>query len=278
MNAVVYSMIYYYYMKEMDVSPSSVGDCGSWDMTAVAGALQTASAAVTDGAFAAGRCFQAGSATVEVFPAAGVVRIAAAGARLELFRQDPPQVRPDQIAFERDDCFVSISASGEVVLLIGTATAVVEASHPPAAAAKRSEMPPAVETPVLDHPGASETLSSDGSHAPRAAGDKDPRVALIGRVARQPWIGETPKQRKPIAKFPLAVRCVDEPEKTTYHDIVAFDEKVEQVKPLRKGQSVEVVGYAHPTQRRTKTGELQEGVEIRVAAIRDRSGGQAHPA
>src|SRR5205823_3388519 len=79
------------------------------------------------------------------------------------------------------------------------------------------------------------------------------RVTLCGRVGAVPAFRTTPKGVL-IGKFPLAVR--DEEEQTHWHTILTFNERTRKLQEaqLAKGQAVEVTGYVHEREQRTKTG------------------------
>ena len=77
------------------------------------------------------------------------------------------------------------------------------------------------------------------------------RVTNTGNVGRDPELRTTAKGRK-ILKFPLGVH---EGEKTTWRDVLSFDEKAERVAgQLSKGELVTVVGYKHEREAEVKKG------------------------
>ncbi len=98
-------------------------------------------------------------------------------------------------------------------------------------------------------------------------GEKD-RVTLRGRLGSEPRFRTTTKAGELVASFPLGVH--PDGETTEWHSIVAFGERAKRLqdRPLAKGQLVEVVGYVHEREGRTRTGETKSRRQIYATAIR----------
>lgn len=106
-------------------------------------------------------------------------------------------------------------------------------------------------------------------------GKEAERVTLSGRLGATPTFRETPKGRKKVAQFPLAVRDAAT-DKTTWHTIVAFDARAERLQAavnndeLPKGASVQVIGYRHTREVPTRNGGNKKVTEIYAVAVRAR--------
>ena len=69
------------------------------------------------------------------------------------------------------------------------------------------------------------------------------RLTLSGRVGAAPTLRTTPKGTL-VARFPLGVH--EDSGATTWHTILAFNQRAEQVRTsVKKGDAVEVIGYRH---------------------------------
>jgi single-strand DNA-binding protein len=131
----------------------------------------------------------------------------------------------------------------------------------PSDPAKSAEPTPALEELVSPEIDASLPL-------PDSPQERQSRVTLFGRVGAGPRFRTTPKGRL-VASFPLAVR--ESEEQTTWHTIVAFDKRAEQVREsLAKGQALEVIGYLHQRERQLRDGRTKRIEQIYAVAIRPR--------
>ena len=94
------------------------------------------------------------------------------------------------------------------------------------------------------------------------------RVTLTGNVGRDPELRTTARGRR-VLKFPLGVH---EGEKTSWHDVLFFDEKAEKVaSEIAKGKLVTVIGYKHEREAEVKKGSQtfkKKVVEIYGAMVR----------
>ena len=109
--------------------------------------------------------------------------------------------------------------------------------------------------------------ADDGATVPGAeARHKQPYVELTGRVAALPSFRTTTKNNQLVAQFPLAVHEAHDGEVvTTYHTVVAFGPRAEQVRAsLLLGEEIQVKGYQH--EGTTKAGKPK--VEYYLAALR----------
>jgi len=77
-----------------------------------------------------------------------------------------------------------------------------------------------------------------------------------------------PASKKLVGQFPLAVR-IDE-EHVKWETIIAHGERAEKVRDqlhLKKGQSVEVIGYRHQQKRKDRQGKEKLVDEIYIVAV-----------
>ncbi len=94
------------------------------------------------------------------------------------------------------------------------------------------------------------------------------RVVLRGFVGVAPTFRETPVQKQLVASFPLGVH--PDQDTTQWLRVVAFGELAKRLqdKPLVVGQEVEVVGFPHERERRTREGDTRHEQQLYAAAIR----------
>ena len=84
-----------------------------------------------------------------------------------------------------------------------------------------------------------------GEKAATAESRERERVTLTGRLGQNPRLRTTPKGTL-VAQFPLGVKDETDLTKTTWHQVLAFQKRAEQVRDrLKKGDAVEVIGYRH---------------------------------
>jgi hypothetical protein len=91
------------------------------------------------------------------------------------------------------------------------------------------------------------------------------RVSLSGRVGADPTFRTTPKGTL-VARFSLAVHLQEN--QTQWQQIVAFNQRAERLKEsLKKGQSVQVIGYQHSREAPTRDGGTRTISEIYAVTI-----------
>ena len=128
-----------------------------------------------------------------------------------------------------------------------------------------TEAVPTEDLPVAAAGAPTEAAAEPAPTAPAATDEErtpaQDRVRVNGRLGAAPAFRETPKSKQRVATFPLAER--DDAGQTTWHRVVAFNkpgrplaDKVEQL-GLAKGSAVEVVGYRHEREVRTRTVETR---------------------
>jgi primosomal replication protein N len=100
--------------------------------------------------------------------------------------------------------------------------------------------------PPVDVDGAVAPVVSGPAESPtRSETEARPRVQLAGRLGQNPTLRTTPNGVL-VARFPLGVKDQDDLSKTTWHTVLAFRDRAEQVRDqLKRGDAVEVVGYRH---------------------------------
>ena len=85
------------------------------------------------------------------------------------------------------------------------------------------------------------SASTGGTETPEQPGRE--RLTLAGRVGAAPTVRTTPKGTL-VARFPLGVH--EDSGATTWHTIIAFNQRAEQVRTsVKRGDAVEVIGYRH---------------------------------
>ena len=96
------------------------------------------------------------------------------------------------------------------------------------------------------------------------------RVTLTGRLGQDPRIRTTRKGTL-VAQFPLGVKDEADFNKTTWHTVVAFRQRAEQVRDtLKKGDAVEVIGYRHERQVPHRDGSTRTVQEVYATVIKRR--------
>ena len=109
-----------------------------------------------------------------------------------------------------------------------------------------------------------------GEAAPAPEARERERVHLAGRVGQDPRLKTTPKGTL-VAQFPLGVKAEADIDKTTWHTIIAFQKRAEQVRDsLTKGDPVEVIGYVHERQVPRRDGSSRTIQEIYATVIKPR--------
>jgi hypothetical protein len=248
-----------------------------WDNTLLESAFNTETATIKHVAYGDGYSLHLGeppTTAVAIFPETQTVQVTTDNARVELFRQSPPAVSGEGVVFstELDNqvLHLALTPQGDVLLAI-TPTAPQDAVERPTTAPSDTESinePLQEETALSDDssvsPNHSETVSP--SHQAEDK-EKDKRLALSGRVGKAPHIRTTSNGRV-VATFPLAVHHEDN---TSWHTIVAFDAKaVKLQETLAKGQEVDVIGYLHERESKTKGGKPKLVQEVYAAVVKKR--------
>lgn len=255
-------------------------DGTAWSATGIAAALDTEPQALPDAVAGNGWRFRLGrppGTELELFPAAGVVRVASPDVHVALVRQDPPAVEPAGVIFvrtsERGTSRLVVAPDGAVTLAltpIPPAASDVSAPETPAdvpLSAERPMTPPSTAEPVSGDPGAAET-ASDNHPDQQSTPETQPRLTLRGRLGAAPRFRTTRNDRL-IGRFPLAVH-EPEADATTWHTVVAFGERAArlQTEALRKGELIDVIGYEHERTFTDKAGQERKEVELFAAVIK----------
>ena len=95
-------------------------------------------------------------------------------------------------------------------------------------------------------------------------------MQLAGRLGQNPRTRTTPKGTL-IASFPLGVKDEADLTKTTWHQVLAFRERAQQVRDtLTKGMPVEVIGYVHEREIPRRDGSTRTVQEIYSTVIKPR--------
>ncbi len=106
---------------------------------------------------------------------------------------------------------------------------------------------PADVVPPLPSPVDAGGVAAATAEDPEATADQaeQERLTLLSRLGQDPTI-RTTRNGVLVARFPLGVRDEADPTKTTWHQVLAFRQRAEQVRDtLKKGNAVEVIGYRH---------------------------------
>jgi len=207
-------------------------------------ALGTSPEEAHDVAFGRGQRFAVGDKCLEVYPDALVARLTAPDARLELFRLSPPTISSRGMVFETQarDARLSLTPQGEVTLFLASATPVEQTPE---------EAPPSIRT-----------------QEPTPSREERERVTLVGRVGAVPAFRTTPKGIL-IARFPLAVR--ESENKTTWHTVLAFGARAAKLQEsVKKGDAVEVIGYKHLREAKTREGKGKTVEEVYAVVVKNR--------
>lgn len=281
-------------MKEQEPRPRP------WGVDAISQLLEATPERTGDIAFGEGLRFQLSNApeptSVELFAGASVARITTPDTQLTLRRIEPPDVQAGQIVFQRasaDERYrrAELSPSGEVSLITGKSERpgsptdkVANAGASVERNAREAELEQAVRMlrDALDGCGgddpscpdcgparafAEEVLKRPAEQADQPKPEQE-RLTIRGRIGAALNFRVTPNG-VPIARFPVAVHREDGG--TTWETVVVFGEKAERLRgALQKGQTVEVVGYAHDREVRKRDGSVKTVHEIYAAVVRTR--------
>jgi hypothetical protein len=243
----------------------------SWDTEAVANTLKTEPRTIQDDSYGPGQLLSLGedpTLHLEVYPTTHTVRITTPAARIELFQQHQPTITDTGVIFinEQAQHQLTLSAQGELTL---TRTPVRTPLEQPIAAVLETDG--SNRLPTGERGLAADSTPSEGppetpapSSQQRQEQEEQKRMTLTGRVGT-PRYRKTPKDLL-IASFPLAVH---EGEKTTWHNIVAFGPRAEKLQGnLARGHKIEVIGYVHERQTKTRQGKPKTVKEIYAAVVK----------
>jgi single-stranded DNA-binding protein len=96
--------------------------------------------------------------------------------------------------------------------------------------------------------------------------EKQERVTIRGRVGKAPRFRTTQKGRL-VAQFQLAER--DENDQTTWHNIVASDQRAEKVQTdVKSGMPLEVIGYVHEEERQKQDGSQRMDRKVYAVVVK----------
>jgi primosomal replication protein N len=128
------------------------------------------------------------------------------------------------------------------------------------------------QTPVASLPALME--SAPPAPTGEATADAEPRererVQLVGRLGQDPRLRTTPKGTL-IASFPLGVKDEADLNKTTWHTVLAFQQRAAHVRDsLKKGDPVEVIGYVHERAIPRRDGTSRTVREVYATVIKPR--------
>ena len=129
--------------------------------------------------------------------------------------------------------------------------------------------PPPVDAGPQDSATVEPPASTEKAAADTEAREQH-RVQLAGRLGQHPRIRTTPKGTL-VAQFPLGVKAEADLEKTTWHTVLAFNARAEQVRDtLKKGDPVEVIGYVHERDIPRHVGTTRTVQEVYATVIKQR--------
>lgn len=249
---------------------------GSWDVGALAAALDVTPDPTVDLALGDGVAFPLGTVArqtlLEIFPTgprAPVVRLTAPDLQVSLFRQvDPPRIVPEGLVFELaaspDRRWLSLGPTGETTLFY----------DPERAEAPQESRNPQKGPHPLSEPETAVTGDPEGQEAyqrslPEVRQEKQPRVTYSGRLGTDPRCRTTPRDIL-VCSFPVAEKQ-EGSEKPTWRTTVAFRELAGKVQEtLKKGMFVDVVGYEHERTRKSRDGAVRHDTEVYAVAIQHR--------
>ncbi|GEM_PF-2114590 len=227
-----------------------------WDIDLLAFHLKTQPVPVQDPELGAGSRLVMGLGNppvtaLELFPEKSAARVFCQGLRIEVSQIAPvlpdAEVPSDEESISLinrtngNDLRLGFSAQGDVSLFIAPHQAL--------------EAEPS--TRALPSSGDEETAEQSREK------EGQTRVAIQGRLGADPTFRTSAKGTL-IARFPLAER---QEEATLWHQVLAFGTLAEQHREaLKKGQSIEVIGYLHERPAKNKPDRMVQ--EIYAALIR----------
>ena len=271
-----------------------------WNVGTITEFLKVSPETTEDIAFGAGQRFRLSTApdatSVELFASASAARITTVDMQLTL-RRIAAQVQGGELVFApktgaQQRQRASVSASGEVTVIPnadvpsvepGTA-AITETANLGERSAREATLEQAIRMLVdaLDRCGGDEpTCPHCGPARAFAEGLVNPlveeaqrpqpeqeRLTVTGRIGAELSF-RTTRNGVLIARFPVAVHRDDGG--TTWETVVVFGKKAERLRgALQKGQTVEVVGYAHDRRVPKRDGTVKTVREIYGTVVRTR--------
>jgi len=220
-----------------------------WNIESVSKSLNTKPDEIQDRDLGPGKRFQVGETRLDIYPSSSTTRLILPGLKLQIDSVDPPTTTPDSVIFspsESSPLFLNLGRNGEVTLFAKTRT-----SSPEPVSAHTKPVPEPLPAEIQDNEEAK----------------KEPRLSLSGRVGTKPSFRTTRKGTL-VGGFALAVH---EGDKTTWQNVKAFGERAQKLKDsLKKGDAVDVVGYLHERQIKTKSGGSRTAQEIYAVVITPR--------
>ncbi len=269
-----------------------------WNVAAIAELLNVAPERTEDIAFGRGVRFMAGEpgdpTNVDLFSAASSARITTMDAQITLRHIEPPEVEGAQLVFARkldggQQFRATVGSSGEVTLIqnvndgLPGAAAAETATTPKTAerSAREATLERAVhmlvdaldrcggDEPTCPHCGPARTFAAEVLESqPKQPPPEQERLTVTGRVGAELSF-RTTRNGVLIARFPVAVHRDDG--STGWETVVVFAKKAERLRgTLRKGQTVEVVGYAHEREVPRRDGSVKTVHEVYGAVVRTR--------
>jgi hypothetical protein len=248
-------------------TPAPTAADAGWDIPAATGALGTPARPCRDLVHGAGVAFRLGEVQpvdLELFPAAGVVRVTGGDLQLSLLRQaQGPRPAPEGLVFELptnpDGRFLSVSPRGEVTLFLvpdafgedipdDPRMALLGSQDAPSGAAGAATAP-MIGEPIPGDPVPSEARAATPSPPlanPPGVPERDYVPRLTGRLARNPRFHEN-KKGVLVCEFDLGVKDRDDPSRTAWYAIAVFGERAEKLNGVvKQGDLVDVIGsYRH---------------------------------
>lgn len=261
------------------ISPTLSGapaeEASQWDITGITEALGGTAEERIDIAFGAGTRLRLGHEQVtelELFPAAGVVRLTAPDMHIALFDQaEPPTIAATGIVFTRTEpAHRSLAIASEGTVTLVATPSSVEAAKMTADdgdTAKRPSGRSVAEEGLTDDSVAPEGMLPQALPPDQRSGQ--PRVTFAGRLGRDPRCRTTPRQIR-VCTFPVAEKR-EATETPTWLTVVAFKALAEKVEAtLKKGMFVDGVGYQHERGHKDRDGVTRTETEIYAVVVTPR--------
>ena len=109
-------------------------------------------------------------------------------------------------------------------------------------------------------------LKPDPGQPEPATSTEQERVRLSGRAGADPSFRTTPNGTL-VGRFPLAVRDGEKP--TAWFPVLAFNQRAEQLREIvKRGAALDVVGYLHPREVRSREGKTRTVQEIYAVTVK----------
>lgn len=247
----------------------------AWDVAAIASSLDSVPQERIDRMFGAGVRFSLGQhqeTELELFPAAGVVRLTALDMHFALFDQaETPTIAASGIVFTRSEpAHRSLAITNEGTITFVATPPPLEAAKTAANDAGMAKRPTghfAAEEGLTDDPAAPQGMLQQTLPPDRYAGQ--PRITFSGRLGRDPRCRTTPREIR-VCTFPVAEKR-EAAETPTWLTVVAFKALAAKVEStLKKGMFVDGVGYKHERVRKGRDGVTRTESEIYAVVVTPR--------